>query len=117
MNPFDFVWKFACWLGCMQEAKCTKSATSEDKGGVGILGVASKLPCLAATAVGHMSTSLYAYKTVLTSIRDLQLSPLAKVDCRYDSDGLCDLRMVMGSCVLGLLLIDTTYMQSGCGSL
>ena len=42
----------------MQEAKCTRSTMSEDKAGLGILGVADELPCLAATAEGHMGTSL-----------------------------------------------------------
>jgi len=116
MDPFDVVWKFACRLGCMQEAECTRSTMSEDKGGLGILGVADKLPCLAATAVGHMGTSVYVHKTVPTSISGLQLSPLAKFYCGCNLDGLYDLRMVMGSCVLRLLLSDTSYVQSGCGS-
>ncbi|KAA6417808.1 MAG: hypothetical protein FRX49_12231 [Trebouxia sp. A1-2] len=33
----------------MQEAKCTWSTVSEDKAGLGILGIADELPCLAAT--------------------------------------------------------------------
>jgi len=93
-----------------------RSAMSEEKGGLGILGVADELSCLAATAVGHMGTSLSAHKTVPTSISGMQLSPLAQFDCSCNLDRLCDLRMVMGNCALCLLLIDTSYMQSGCGS-
>ncbi len=100
----------------MQEAKCTRSAMSEDKGGLGIHGVADEQPCLAATTVGHTGTSLNAHKTVPTVMRDLQLSPPANFDHSCNLDGLCNLGMVMGSCVLRLLLRYTSYMQSGCVS-
>ena len=39
-TPLVLCGRFACRMGCMQEAKCTRSAMSEDKGGFGILGVA-----------------------------------------------------------------------------
>ncbi len=56
MDTFGVVRKFACRLGCMQEAKCTRSTMTEDKGGLGVRGVADELLCLAANAVGHMGT-------------------------------------------------------------
>lgn len=65
----------------MQEAKCTWSTVSEDKAGLGILGIADELPCLAATLVGHMGTSMYVHKTVPDLTSGLQPSPLAQFDC------------------------------------